>query len=266
MPKEVKEEVEQKDTSVSLDAIDKLVSSFKDVANRPVNVTVQAPGQPEPDPVLEAKRRQEELTTKYKDVRAQYNELVQNGDAAAAYELMAGFLQEQAASNPQPKAEDPLKHPAVKSLITLGEQNARQRFAAEFEKYGDEIKEYFDGLSAEQKMDINAWEDAIGTIRTRHWDDFIEQAREEERQAQRESVSGNRVMAPGSRGRSRTDANVGEASLSEEELGVARSFGMSDEDYVRQRETIEKTRKRDFFPLLDDDVDDRERRIEPGKF
>jgi len=251
-----------KDSEANEETVKDLVATFKStveaIASRPVNVTIEDP-RSKIDPAVAAKTRQAELQVKYGDIKTQANELAAAGDTAGALELMYGFVQEQAQSN-RPEGDDP----AIKSLVSMGEKLAKQTYAREFEKYGDELKAYVSKLSPEKKINPDVWEEAVGAVRTQHFDEFLEDAIKEREENQR-SVQGGAPFAPGSRGRrSESSSSDEDADLTDDERGVAKSFGMSPEDYAKQRAQIAKTRKRDYFPLLEDS--DTPDKIEPGRF
>ena len=256
MPDDLGKVDEEQKPSVSMEAVEKLVESFKetvqDVANRPVNVTVESPNQ-----IEDVGTKQAALTEKYNAIKEQANELGSQGDMAGAMELMYSFIQEQASTN----RPDPSKDPAVKSLMSMGKQLAKQTYSKEFEKYGDEIAEYVNGLSAEQKINPEIWTEAVGTIRTRHFDEVLEDAIKE-RTANEKSIRGDMPPVAGAGRRTRTKQE-GTTELSADEQGVADSFGMSNEKYTEQKEIIEKHSKRGVFPILEtEDL----KTVEPGKF
>ena len=248
-------EVKKDDDGVPIDAVKSLVEDFKKsveaVASRPVNVTVEQQSAP-----VDTKAAEAEAAAAYNAVREQMNELATAGDTAGAVELMVQHIQSQGSSAQQ---IDPATHPAYKSLMSMSEKLAKQTYAKEFDKYGDELRDFVKAQPADAQISSDIWEDAVGAIRTRHFDDFLQDAIAER---EKPAPIGGPPIARGNTGGRNLDAEE-QDELTEDEIGVAKSFGMTTEQYNAQKATIDKTRKRDHFLLLEEETP---RTIEPGKF
>jgi len=260
MPKDNDEKQEHE--AVSLETVKDLVDSFKDtvkeVASRPVNVTVEqaAPNEIPTGPTPE------ERAAKYAAIKEQANAMAQDGDTAGAMEAMWGFVTEESNAN----RPDPSNDPAVKSLMQMGERLAKSEHGKVFEKYGDEIKEYVAAQPADKRISPDVWEEAIGTVKTRHFDEVLQDAIDErvssEQNANAASVT---LVAGGSRGARGAGAAEGDeaSDLTPDEQGVAKSMGISDEAYARNKKEIAESTKHGMYPLLETDDP---KKIERGKF
>lgn len=203
--------------TVPLETVERLVSSFKD-GMKEVVAAIPAPVAPvAADPVAAAKKR-------YDDARARATEIAKD-DPVAAFELLATTIQAEA-----PKS-DPTLDPAYRALRSQAKRLAATDATtkAVLDKYGPEVEAIVAGMTPARQIDVGAWEEAVGIARGKHYDELIA----EERKTW-EADAAKRAPAPtagGSRARTATGAYAG--NLTPDQLGVAKSFGMTAERYAQ---------------------------------
>ena len=228
MPDEPKEKVEEggkePQTGVPVEQVTELVNSFKDA----VKASAAAPAAPEPPKEDEAER-QKRLQAEWDDAKNKANEMAAEGDAAGAMEYLWGYVNTQAANNRPDVSNDP----GYKAMREQAEALTRQEHKEMFDKYGDEIRRTVESMPPEKQIGMEAWQDAVRQTRATHIDDVLaeEKRKWEESRSAQVPVAGAGDLPKGEGGGTSAD-------LTDAEKGVAKSFGLTEEEYAAAKEAI----------------------------
>jgi hypothetical protein len=202
---------------------------------------------------------------KYAEARTKANELITEGDAAAAFEtLYQGAMEVQAAT--AVPVED---RPELKAVIASTKRVVKSDHKDIFKKYGTEIEADMAGLPATDQMNPDVWDAAVNRAKSAHIDEILEdriKAKEDADEAERADANFDTPMARGGgRRTTRSEGDVDVASLSKEQTEVAKACGLSKEDYASAVTRYAKTspNKQGNIPILDEDPHPR---IKPGQF
>lgn len=251
---------------VPLDEVHKLVDTFKETVKDIAATRAPEPALAPRDTEADLRRKQAEAAERYKETKDKANELAAAGDAAGAMEVMYQHILDQSASS----TPVPEETAGYKAMYNNAKKLTKFEHKETFEKWGDEIEAEIARMPAEKRVLTDAWEEAIGNVRTRHVDDIIADAVARDRKEHGFDPDTGVFIAPPSRS-SNLDPNSPEAkieNMSEDERGVAKSFGISNEDYVKQKELIDSERRRGRYPLIEEklETDGRDLNIKPGSF
>jgi hypothetical protein len=243
---------------VPVDVVKDLVAQVTKLADRPVPV---APA-PAPVSTVDPDKVRQEKAARWKAAKDKANELASAGDVAGAIEHVYGTILEEGSRGPAP---DPTSDPGYRALVENTRRLVRAENTEVFDRYKAEIEAEVAKLDPSKRLLADSWEEAIGTVRSRHFQEELEAEKEKLRQEYERDDAVLPPVAGGNRGR-RT-ANPGDG-LDEIQRNVARSLGLSHEQYAAAvKETGPSFERGEYVPLIKGELLNSDGvKIERGKF
>lgn len=219
---------------VPADVVDKLVATFTDAVGKaakappPVAAQPAAPVKATPTPA----EREAEAKRKYAEARTRAQEIAKD-DPVAAFELLATTIQESA---PRAEAQDVTTDPAYRSLREQARRLAAldERSRTLLERYRDEVDSVVATMPAPRQIASDAWEEALAVVRGRHYDELRAEERAAWEKEQSERPAPTYATPVAGAARNRTAQRTPAVTLSPDQLGIARSFGISPDRYAAQ--------------------------------
>lgn len=255
------------------DDVKNLLAGFKEMTDEVKEAVVASRATPPPAPAPKADdsfkiaERKAAAQAKYEASRDKVNEQLAAGDGAGAMEsFMESVIGIQNANAP-----DPENSPQVKAGIASAKKLSRAENKEMFDEYGAEIEADMAALPAEERINPEAWDDAVDRAKASHIDDII--AARETRNAEdvKKAEDDARAAATGppmaTRGRASHTPSEGinADNLTTEQLEAAQSCGLTPEKYAEATENYDKhTQKGGSVLFLNESTKDL--KIKPGAF
>jgi len=164
--------------------------------------------------------------------------------------------------------------PMEENELLIGGMDMARRVARSenkdmFDAYGSEIEAEVASMPVTKRMNVNAWETAIGNIRMRHHDEIIAaevSAKVDAQVAKEKEAWGAPINAPGAhQGGPGADTH----GLGTDDLIAAKALRITPKNFAASKEVCETKhdRKKGGVPILPEiDPDDPSQRIKPGQF
>ena len=265
-PDDIKAEEEAKAEAAKLDTVKAIADQFTEAlaAEREARVApapvVAAPAGPS------AQEKAAELIAKQTKVQEEADELAASGEFSKAAQHLLSFQSEINAAT----QGDPTEAPAYKALIVTAERESKRDNAPMFEKYGDDIKAEIASMSPGDRINPEAWDEAVRRVKAQHVDEIIQDridaaSEEGKKKQEEEAAKGGRFFAPaapGSQGKKNATEVV---ELDEQQIAAAALLGYTPEKYAEiivaaEATTIRKGWSAGMHELCDTD------KPEPGRF
>jgi len=245
-----------------------MAESFKDMVSgvkKDIAASIPAPvAAPIVDDSVERKAAAQ---AKFEASHEKVNELLAAGDGAGAMgTYLEGIIGVQNANAPNPDT-----NPQVKAGIASARKLSRADHKTVYDKYGAEIEADMAALPADQRINPDSWDAAVGRVKAAHIEDIITdrlaQNAEDIKKAEEDAVANATGPPIAGRGRApREDHDGVDASnLSEAQLEAADSCGLSPEKYAEACDNYDKhVQKGGSVLFLNEPT--KGLKIEPGAF
>ncbi|TFG83825.1 MAG: hypothetical protein E4H20_04660 [Spirochaetales bacterium] len=206
-----------------------------------------------------------DLSTRQTQVRAEYDELCAAGEYSKGAEHLLRF---QAEVN-QASQGDPTDAPAYKAMIVTARRDAKRDNEPMFAKYGADIEAEISSMSPGDRINPDAWDEAVRRVKAQHIDEIIEdrltsanKTREEEEAAKK---PGGRFVAPVAAGSAGKLRKIDVVELDDNQLAAAKMLNFTPAQYAEvlvaaEAKTIRSGWAAGMHELCDTD------KPEPGRF
>ena len=183
-----------------------------------------------PAPVVVSSDPTVALAAEAAKVNDDYNALMADGKYADAAAMRDSFMARANAAS----QGDPANNPFVRTAIGLGKKAAKIDYPDVMKKYGAEVEAAVNALPIGDRVQPDAWDRAVSTVKTAHFDEIIKAEREA---AIAETTAS--FVTSGSQGGSRGRKDASANSLDELQLVAAEACGVSPEAYAKRVKAAE---------------------------